>query len=88
MASVIFTQDHDGTRDHINRDANDNVVSELVTDANFADSRQTNYTYNALNQVTQIEYSGTGASVSYTRDFRGNPLTMTDEGGRVDDVRI
>jgi len=41
----------------------------------------TNYAYNALNQLTQVTKAIAGTTVSYTRDFRGNPLTMTDENG-------
>jgi RHS repeat-associated protein len=44
--------------------------------------RHTITTYNPLNFVTQQVRTPAGATVSYTRDFRGNPLTMTDEGGR------
>ena len=39
------------------------------------------YTYDALNHVTQVLHWPEGTTVNYTRDFRGNPLTMTDENG-------
>ena len=46
---------------------------------------QTIYTYNALNQMVQATHSPDGptgsTTVSYARDFRGNPLSMTDENG-------
>jgi len=42
---------------------------------------QTNYTYNVLSQLTQVRHFPDDTTVSYTRDFRGNALTMTDENG-------
>jgi RHS repeat-associated protein len=38
-------------------------------------------TYNALNQLTKIRHEDS-STIEYTRDFRGNALTMKDEAGR------
>ena len=57
-------------------DANENMVADYLP---FA-GRSTNYAYDALNHLTGTSY-GDGSSVSYARDFRGNKLTETDEGG-------
>jgi RHS repeat-associated protein len=60
-----------------NYDANLNIIH------NDSDSgRGRDYVYDALNNLTKITFLGLGTSVEYTRDFRGNPLTMKDESGR------
>jgi RHS repeat-associated protein len=45
------------------------------------DGRVRYFTYNALNQLTKIRHENL-STIEYTRDFRGNPLTMKDESGR------
>jgi RHS repeat-associated protein len=42
---------------------------------------QTNPTFDALNHLTQLWRVNDGTTVLYERDFRGNPLAMTDENG-------
>jgi RHS repeat-associated protein len=59
-------------------DPNGNKVASLDVPSTRG---HTNFTYNALNQLTQVSYVEAGATVGYTRDFRGNPLTATDENG-------
>ncbi len=41
-----------------------------------------NYTYDPLNHLTLTQY-GDGSTTQYTRDFRGNALTQTDEVGNL-----
>jgi RHS repeat-associated protein len=43
--------------------------------------RFTNYTYDALNHLTKVEHAD-HTTIEYTRDFRGNALTMKDESQR------
>jgi RHS repeat-associated protein len=74
--NLAFTRDPGGYERTFQYDPNGNLVLEYDNAG-----RQTNSTYNALNQLTQQIHYPEGAVVSYTRDFRGNPLTMTDESG-------
>jgi RHS repeat-associated protein len=64
------------------RDRNGNLTSELVAYSNYADPRKTLYTYDALNHLTQVQYEDFGPTVTYKRNFRGDPTEMTDELGR------
>jgi RHS repeat-associated protein len=57
-------------------DQNDNLVSETSDEG-----RTTTYTFDALNHLTKVTNPDL-TIVEYTRDFRGNPLTMKDEAGR------
>jgi RHS repeat-associated protein len=45
------------------------------------EGRVKNLTYNALNQLTKVEHEDS-TKIEYTRDFRGNALTMKDESNR------
>jgi RHS repeat-associated protein len=61
-------------------DANGNIFSSH----DFPTAHgQTNPTYDALNHLIQVSNVNEGTFVNYTRDFRGNPLTMSDENGHV-----
>jgi RHS repeat-associated protein len=60
-------------------DKNDNKVHEEID--GFPQGFRT-YQYDALNHLIDIEWAD-HTHTSYTRDFRGNPLTMTDQLGRV-----
>ena len=42
---------------------------------------QTNPTFDALNHLTQLWRVHDGTFVNFTRDFRGNPTSVTDENG-------
>jgi RHS repeat-associated protein len=57
-------------------DENLNLTSETSDLGRF-----TSYTYDALNHVTKVTHAD-NTTTQYTRDFRGNALTMKDESGR------
>jgi len=73
---LASTRDASGYERTFTYDPNGNLTRESDNAG-----RQTLYEYNALNQVTQVTRLPEGTTVKYTRDFRGNPLTMTDERG-------
>jgi RHS repeat-associated protein len=59
-------------------DENGNLVADY-----FPFSGQSfNYTYDPLDHLTETRYTD-GTTTRYTRDFRGNVLTETDEGGKL-----
>ncbi len=72
------TTDVNGYQRLFGYDANGNLLAEYDAPSVHG---STNYTYNALNHLVQKTRALDGTTISYTRDFRGNPLTMTDEGG-------
>jgi len=71
-----FTRDATGYDHTLLYDPNGNQVGEYDNVRPLF-----NYAYNALDQLTQIQDPFVGTTVTYTRDFRGNPLTMTDRNG-------
>jgi RHS repeat-associated protein len=78
---LLFTRDATGHQRNFGYDSNRNLVSEQD---NFG--RRKDRAYNALNQLTEVRDfpdGATEAKVTYKRDFRGNPLTMTDELNRL-----
>ena len=59
-------------------DQNDTLLREYRP----FDPRSTGYAYDATNHLIENAF-GDNAHVFYTRDFRGNKLTETDEAGRI-----
>ena len=69
-------------------DANGNVVSERRnTPTAFTFARRTTRTTRSTSS-RRCSHLPDDTTVSYTRDFRGNPLTMTDENGHTTVVRV
>jgi RHS repeat-associated protein len=61
------------------RDSNGNVVTRRT----LGESQAEVSTYDAANRVTAVLEKDALSTKHYTRDFRGNVLTETDEAGRV-----
>jgi RHS repeat-associated protein len=59
-------------------DENGNLVADYYPFSGLS----FNYTYDPLNHLTETRYTD-GTTTRYTRDFRGNVLTETDEGGKL-----
>ncbi len=72
--ALAFSRDPSGYERGFSYDPNGNL---LVAWDNAG--RQTNSTYDKLNQLTQTTRWPEGATVTYTRNIWGQPLTMTDE---------
>ena len=75
---LAYATDPNGYTRQMGYDLNGNKIVEndspILHDEN-------NYTYDALNQLAEVRHYPDNTTVTYTRDFRGNPLTMTDENG-------